>query len=51
LTKASKLADMLESDEKDKTESAVKDTLEWLDDNHNTEKEDYGEKRNYIRSQ
>jgi heat shock protein 5 len=39
-----KLADKLESDEKDKIESAVKDALEWLDDNQSAEKEDYDEK-------
>jgi heat shock protein 5 len=39
-----KLAEKLESDEKDKIESAVKDALEWLDDNQNAEKEDYDEK-------
>jgi len=39
-----KLADKLESDEKDKIETAVKDALEWLDDNQSAEKEDYEEK-------
>ncbi|KAG2680774.1 hypothetical protein I3843_11G114100 [Carya illinoinensis] len=39
-----KLADKLESDEKDKIETAVKDALEWLDDNQSAEKEDYDEK-------
>jgi heat shock protein 5 len=39
-----KLADKLESDEKDKIESAVKDALEWLDDNQSAEKGDYDEK-------
>lgn len=39
-----KLADKLESDEKEKIETAVKEALEWLDDNQTAEKEDYEEK-------
>lgn len=39
-----KLADKLESEEKEKVEAALKDALEWLDDNQNAEKEDYDEK-------
>lgn len=39
-----KLADKLESDEKEKIETAVKEALEWLDDNQSAEKEDYEEK-------
>ncbi|MBA0559405.1 hypothetical protein Golob_016369, partial [Gossypium lobatum] len=39
-----KLADKLESDEKEKVETAVKEALEWLDDNQNAEKEDFEEK-------
>ncbi|CAH9065747.1 unnamed protein product [Cuscuta epithymum] len=39
-----KLADKLESDEKEKIDSAVKEALEWLDDNQTAEKEDYDEK-------
>lgn len=39
-----KLADKLEEDEKEKIETAVKDALEWLDDNQSAEKEDYDEK-------
>ncbi|WVZ24842.1 hypothetical protein V8G54_003386 [Vigna mungo] len=39
-----KLADKLESDEKEKIESAVKEALEWLDDNQSVEKEEYEEK-------
>ncbi|CAI9762497.1 unnamed protein product [Fraxinus pennsylvanica] len=39
-----KLADKLESDEKEKIETATKEALEWLDDNQNAEKEDYEEK-------
>ncbi|KVH95297.1 Heat shock protein 70, conserved site-containing protein [Cynara cardunculus var. scolymus] len=39
-----KLADKLESDEKDKIETATKEALEWLDENQSAEKEDYDEK-------
>ncbi|XP_009592769.1 luminal-binding protein 5-like [Nicotiana tabacum] len=39
-----KLADKLESDEKEKIETATKEALEWLDDNQSAEKEDYDEK-------
>ncbi|XP_074281622.1 luminal-binding protein-like [Silene latifolia] len=39
-----KLADKLDSDEKEKIETAVKEALEWLDDNQSAEKEDYDEK-------
>ena len=39
-----KLADKLESEEKEKIDTAVKDALEWLDDNQNAEKEDFAEK-------
>ncbi|KAK8502675.1 hypothetical protein V6N12_073163 [Hibiscus sabdariffa] len=39
-----KLADKLEADEKEKVETAVKEALEWLDDNQSAEKEDYEEK-------
>ncbi|KAI3980437.1 hypothetical protein MKX01_038609 [Papaver californicum] len=39
-----KLADKLESDEKEKVEAAVKEALEWLDENQSAEKEDYDEK-------
>lgn len=39
-----KLADKLESDEKEKIETAVKEALEWLDDNQSAEKEEYEEK-------
>ncbi|KAG5024374.1 hypothetical protein JHK86_020288 [Glycine max] len=39
-----KLADKLESDEKEKVETAVKEALEWLDDNQSVEKEEYEEK-------
>ncbi|PON81708.1 Heat shock protein 70 family [Trema orientale] len=39
-----KLADKIDSDDKEKIESTLKETLEWLDDNQNAEKEDYDEK-------
>lgn len=39
-----KLADKLESGEKEKIEEAVKEALEWLDDNQSAEKEDYDER-------
>lgn len=39
-----KLADKLESEEKEKIETATKEALEWMDDNQNAEKEEYDEK-------
>ncbi|KAM0005769.1 putative Heat shock protein 70 family [Helianthus debilis subsp. tardiflorus] len=39
-----KLAEKLESDEKERIESATKEALEWLDDNQSAEKEEYDEK-------
>ena len=39
-----KLSDKLELDEKEKIEMAVKEALEWMDDNQSAEKEDYDEK-------
>lgn len=39
-----KLADKIDSDDKTKIESALKDALEWLDDNQNADKDDYDEK-------
>ncbi|KAE9451098.1 hypothetical protein C3L33_16992, partial [Rhododendron williamsianum] len=41
---AYKLSEKLEADEKEKIETAVKEALEWLDDNQSVEKEDYDEK-------
>ena len=38
------LADKIENEEKEKIEAALKDALEWLDDNQSAEKEDYEEK-------
>ncbi|KAJ8446230.1 hypothetical protein Cgig2_016001 [Carnegiea gigantea] len=39
-----KPANKLESDENEKIEAAVKEAMEWLDDNQSAEKEDYEEK-------
>lgn len=39
-----KLADKLEEDDKETLESAIKEAMEWLDDNQSAEKEDYEEK-------
>ncbi|XP_055816685.1 luminal-binding protein 5-like [Solanum dulcamara] len=39
-----KLAEKIDSDDKKKIESALKEAKEWLDDNQNVEKEDYVEK-------
>ncbi|EFN59263.1 hypothetical protein CHLNCDRAFT_18857, partial [Chlorella variabilis] len=39
-----KLKDKLEADDKEKIEGAVKEALEWLDENQEAEKEDYEEK-------
>jgi heat shock protein 5 len=43
-----KLADKLEEDDKSAIEEAVKETLDWLDDNQNAEKEEYEEKLKEI---
>ncbi|KAK3017237.1 hypothetical protein RJ639_005525 [Escallonia herrerae] len=39
-----KLADRIDSDDKEKIESALKDALQWLDDNQQAEKDDFDEK-------
>lgn len=39
-----KLSDKLESDEKEKIETATKEALEWMDENQSAEKEEYEEK-------
>merc|ERR1711935_706568 len=44
LTDTDKLADKLEEDDKSSIEEAIKDVLEWLDDNQDAEKEEYEEK-------
>lgn len=39
-----KLGNKIDSDDKEKIESALKDALDWLDDNQNAEKDDFDEK-------
>uniref|UniRef100_A0A0D6R089 Uncharacterized protein n=1 Tax=Araucaria cunninghamii TaxID=56994 RepID=A0A0D6R089_ARACU len=39
-----KLADKIDSDDKEKIENALKEALDWLDDNQSAEKEDFEEK-------
>ncbi|KAL6142598.1 hypothetical protein ACLB2K_060875 [Fragaria x ananassa] len=39
-----KLADKIDSDDKENIESTLKEALEWLDDNQNAEKDDFDEK-------
>uniref|UniRef100_A0A0C9QQU9 TSA: Wollemia nobilis Ref_Wollemi_Transcript_13672_2446 transcribed RNA sequence n=1 Tax=Wollemia nobilis TaxID=56998 RepID=A0A0C9QQU9_9CONI len=39
-----KLADKIDSDDKEKIENTIKEALEWLDDNQSAEKEDFEEK-------
>ena len=39
-----KLADKIDLDNKEKIESALKEALQWLDDNQNAEMEDFDEK-------
>ncbi|XP_010259649.1 PREDICTED: luminal-binding protein 4-like [Nelumbo nucifera] len=39
-----KLSDKIDSDDKEKIESTLKEALEWLDDNQSAEKDDYEEK-------
>ncbi|KAG6551888.1 hypothetical protein Mapa_006504 [Marchantia paleacea] len=39
-----KLADKIEESDKEKIEAALKEALEWLDDNQNAEKDDFEEK-------
>lgn len=39
-----KLADKIDSDDKEKIESTLKEALEWLDDNQNAGKDDFDEK-------
>ena len=41
---ADKLADKLDEDDKSTIDSAIKEVLEWLDENQAAEKEDYEEK-------
>lgn len=39
-----KLADKIEESDKEKIEAALKEALEWLDDNQNAEKDEFEEK-------
>ena len=39
-----KLADKIDSDDKEKIENTLKEALEWLDDNQNAEKDDFDDK-------
>ncbi|GAY32109.1 hypothetical protein CUMW_283810, partial [Citrus unshiu] len=41
---SNKLADKIDSDDKEKIESTLTEALEWLDDNQNAEKDDFDEK-------
>ncbi|XP_009766974.1 luminal-binding protein 5-like [Nicotiana tabacum] len=43
-TISDKLAEKIDSDDKEKIESALKEAMDWMDDNQNAEKEDYDEK-------
>nr|ABK24469.1 unknown [Picea sitchensis] len=45
-----KLADKIESDDKEKIDAALKEALEWLDENQSAEKEDYEEKLKEVES-
>ena len=50
VTDDDKLASKLADDDKKLIEEAVKETLDWLDDNQNAEKEEYEEKLKDIES-
>lgn len=43
-----KLADKIESDDKEKIENVLREALEWLDDNQNAEKDEFDEKLKEI---
>ncbi|CAM6046059.1 unnamed protein product [Sphagnum compactum] len=45
-----KLADKINSEDKETIETAVKEALEWLDDNQSAEKEDFEEKLKEVES-
>ncbi|CAA6666593.1 unnamed protein product [Spirodela intermedia] len=45
-----KLAEKIEPEEKEKVEAALKEALEWLDDNQSAEKEDFAEKLKEVES-
>lgn len=43
-----KLGDKIDSDDRDKVERALKEALEWLDDNQNAEKDEFEEKMKEV---
>jgi len=43
-----KLADKIDSNDREKVEAAIKEALEWLDDHQNAEEEDYEEKMKEV---
>ncbi|XP_058224846.1 heat shock 70 kDa protein BIP1-like isoform X2 [Rhododendron vialii] len=43
-----KLGDKIDSDDRDNVESALKEALEWLDDNQNAEKDEFEEKMKEV---
>jgi len=45
-----KLADKIDSDDKEKIDAALKEALEWLDENQSSEKEDYEAKLKEVES-
>lgn len=45
-----KLADKIEAEEKEKIDAALKEALEWLDENQGAEKEDFDEKLKDVES-
>ncbi len=45
-----KLGDKIDSEDKETIETAVKEALEWLDDNQSAEKEDFEEKLKEVES-
>ncbi|XP_042487892.1 luminal-binding protein 3-like [Macadamia integrifolia] len=46
-----KLADKIESDDKEKIETALKEALEWLNDNQNVEKDDFEDKLKEVEAE
>lgn len=43
-----KLADKIESDDKEKVEAALKEALEWMEENQNADKDDFEEKMKEV---
>jgi heat shock protein 5 len=48
ITDPEKLADKLEDDDKETIEDAIKETMEWLDDNQDADKDEYEDKLKEI---